>query len=260
MTTDQLNSLLTRLRTAPAPLSASDMAELEQAAAAYPYFPALKILLLKGEGENKDKLRRDVAMACTSERIMATAARWSGPADFYPPAPEAEEVPTEEVIDRFLNTYGNVTPREEAMLEKMIFNPTPDYGEMLAREEQENLPQPGDDVDPDSPEARLNAFILAQHPAAHPIAPEPEPPKSDPHTNPIPKPQPAEDASLSESLALLFIKRGRYERAFEIISGLSLKFPKKSAYFADQLRFLQILIKNERLSKLSKPDAHNENN
>jgi len=36
------------------------------------------------------------------------------------------------------------------------------------------------------------------------------------------------------------------QRAYEIISGLNLKFPKKSAYFADQLRFLKKLIINQR--------------
>ncbi|MBD5182263.1 MAG: hypothetical protein HDS99_00530 [Bacteroidales bacterium] len=243
MTNDDLKALIQRLEAAPAPLSEGDVAQLKEAIVAYPYFPALRILLLKAP-QGDDAARRDVAVEATSDRVMAFAAR--GCADFYPPLPVAEQRPTEDVIDQFLNTYGNVTPQEEALLEKMIFNPTPNYGEILAREEQENLPKTDESLDPDSQDARLNAFILAQHPAAHPEATEPvELPEP---SGPVGKPVHVDDSTLSESLALIFIKRGRYERAYEIISGLSLKFPKKSAYFADQLRFLQILIKNQRLS------------
>ena len=62
----------------------------------------------------------------------------------------------------------------------------------------------------------------------------------------------ADDSLLSESLAKIFIKQGRYERAFEIITNLSLNFPKKSVYFADQLRFLQLLIKNQHYQQQNK--------
>ncbi|MDE6469309.1 MAG: hypothetical protein K2L28_10500, partial [Muribaculaceae bacterium] len=69
-------------------------------------------------------------------------------------------------------------------------------------------------------------------------------------------PDHSDDSLLSESLAKIFIKRGRYEKAYEIISGLNLKFPKKSAYFADQLRFLHKLIINQRrLDELAESGA-----
>ncbi|MCM1037565.1 MAG: hypothetical protein NC406_09620, partial [Bacteroides sp.] len=55
-------------------------------------------------------------------------------------------------------------------------------------------------------------------------------------------PAAADDSLLSESLARIFIKQGRYERAYEIISNLSLNYPKKSIYFADQLRYLRKLM------------------
>ena len=41
-----------------------------------------------------------------------------------------------------------------------------------------------------------------------------------------------------------YIKQGRYSKALEIIQRLSLQYPKKNAYFADQIRFLKKLIIN----------------
>jgi tetratricopeptide (TPR) repeat protein len=49
---------------------------------------------------------------------------------------------------------------------------------------------------------------------------------------------------LTESLAKIYIKQKRYYKAIEIIRKLSLKYPEKSIYFADQIRFLEKLITN----------------
>ncbi len=48
----------------------------------------------------------------------------------------------------------------------------------------------------------------------------------------------------TETLAKIYIKQRRYSKALEIIKKLSLKYPKKNAYFADQIRFLEKLIIN----------------
>lgn len=50
---------------------------------------------------------------------------------------------------------------------------------------------------------------------------------------------------LTETLAQIYIKQGRYSRALEIIRQLNLNYPKKNIYFADQIRFLEKLIENE---------------
>ena len=46
----------------------------------------------------------------------------------------------------------------------------------------------------------------------------------------------------TETLAQIYIKQGRYSKALEIIKRLNLNYPKKNAYFADQIRFLEKLI------------------
>ncbi|MCQ2082957.1 MAG: hypothetical protein MJY58_00455 [Bacteroidaceae bacterium] len=50
-------------------------------------------------------------------------------------------------------------------------------------------------------------------------------------------------ASYSETLARIFLKQHRYDRALEIIKSLYLNFPNKSVYFADQIRYLEKLIR-----------------
>ena len=47
---------------------------------------------------------------------------------------------------------------------------------------------------------------------------------------------------LTETLARIYIKQKKYEQALTIIKRLSLNFPKKSVYFAHQIRFLELLI------------------
>ena len=56
--------------------------------------------------------------------------------------------------------------------------------------------------------------------------------------------KPIEESFYTESLAHIYIKQRKYERALEIIKCISLKNPEKNIYFADQIRFLEKLIIN----------------
>ena len=56
--------------------------------------------------------------------------------------------------------------------------------------------------------------------------------------------EPDEEDYFTETLARIYVKQQRYSKALEIIRRLNLKYPKKNAYFADQIRFLEKLIIN----------------
>ena len=53
-----------------------------------------------------------------------------------------------------------------------------------------------------------------------------------------------ETSFFTETLANIYIKQGKYSKALEIIKRLYLEFPNKNRYFADQIRFLEIIIKH----------------
>ena len=262
--TQSLSAIVKRLGAdSSATLSADEERLLLSEVRATPASPLATLLLLRHRNaaaagsspELAEELRHSLALRASDRRTLLYAFGADKWLDLYPAEPRGRSLATEEAIDTFLRTYGNSSPGEEELLERLIFNPTPDYAEMLAREEQDNLP-PAPEGDDDSSEARINAFILSQHPSAKASAPQTDIPEAEaseadaaPAGHVAAPAAPADDSLLSESLAKIFIKQGRYERAFEIISGLSLKYPKKSVYFADQLRFLRKLMANRRLAE-----------
>ena len=58
-----------------------------------------------------------------------------------------------------------------------------------------------------------------------------------------------DDIFFSETLANIYIKQRKYQKAYEIIERLSLNYPEKNIYFADQLAFLEKLIINSQKNK-----------
>lgn len=53
----------------------------------------------------------------------------------------------------------------------------------------------------------------------------------------------------TETLARIYTKQGKYERAYQIIDRLYKQHPQKSAFYIDQLRFLEKLMLNEKKRK-----------
>lgn len=178
-------------------------------------------------------------------------------ADFYPDQEKTEPISTNDAIATFIDNYGTQDPNEDALLERLIFNPTPDYAQLLAQEEEKSVPDLAE-AQENSQDALINAFIIKSReqagghfPSASDEPPaEPANPIADDHT-PVNAPELTDDSLLSESLAKIYIKQRRYSKAYEIISNLSLNYPEKSIYFADQLRFLRKLIINQQYKQTS---------
>jgi len=218
----------------------------------YPYFSlaASRALMSDTLGEEQRKrFLASVALNAPDADTLVTLIDPDGAKfiNFYPEKPRQSTPDTDSAINTFLDTYGaGIDPKEEALLEKLIFNPTPDYSMVLAREAETDTAGT-DRRQISEQDALLDAFLTSQgalSPAGGDEEPAPAAEAGPQRTEHHAKPDP--EAPLSESLAKIFIKRGRYDKAYEIIHQLSLNFPEKSVYFADQLRFLRKLIINQK--------------
>lgn len=212
--------------------------------------------------EEQSELRRFLAVGAPDSEQMAMAADTDLTLDlaqFYP-VEQPTTPDTEGTIEKFLTTYGTSNQAENELLERLIFNPTPDYGQILAREEEQSVPK-ANEAPEGSQDALINSFIIkskatgGQFPAS--VAEKESEPAPTPQSE-VHKPAPTDDFMLSESLAQVYIRKGKYSKAHEIISRLNLNFPEKSIYFADQLRFLEKLIAIEERKSLSKNENNNQ--
>ena len=252
----------------------ADAEWVEELQKKYPFFSVAEFFASKGDmaASEREEIISRIALSMSDSEAVRRLAE-GGEEDFYPVRPVAASPSTEQAIDKFLETYGSGDAAETETLERLIFNPVADYSQQLAREEKDDVPSVPTG---DSQDDRINRFILSVREKEKSESPscvgglpglsaevvdesdvkvaDKEP--GSPSVCPVQAPAPAADTSLlSESLAKIYIKTGRYERAYEILSRLSLSFPEKNAYFADQLRFLRKLMLAE--SCRNKRDSEN---
>ena len=118
-------------------LTLEDMPMVRQVLSDYPFFtlPAAMMLKVEGLSENlRADFRNAVALNASDADSLMKLIDPDGLkfAAFYPEE-EVQETPTTEVaLDTFLEQYGTIDKREQDLLERLIFNPVPDYSQVLA--------------------------------------------------------------------------------------------------------------------------------
>ena len=229
---------------------------LEQAEQDAPYsvLPALLYLKRNGVKGHEDVLAKLAISFPDRHALGLMLGEDTGlMTSFYPPEGLPETPDTVTTIDRFLDNYGKTSPSEVEAISRAIFNPMPDYADVLAAQEQEE--GGGQSAGGgDAQDELINQFIaeqmqLGEQAAQVPIAkPVGEQEKAEIAGEAINDPSQTDDSMLSESLAKMYIAQHKYSQALEIIQRLSLNYPEKSIYFADQIRFLTKLVLNETLN------------
>ena len=235
-----LNDEIRNLLTADGPI---DRGRLRQLREEYPFFTLPTSIALDGDSALTDEERAELlnSLALNTADTAAVSARVSNSGnDFYPEETPAAAISTDDAISKFITTYGSDDPREEEVLTRMIFNPAPDYAQLLAKEEEQSVP---DNDAADNPQDQLiDRFIISSREQGGHFpktdAPEPRPVDNAPVSNP----DAVDNSMLTESLAKSYIRQKKYSKALEIITHLSLNYPEKSIYFADQMRFLRKIV------------------
>ena len=230
----------------PDKLNRETLYELRMLVRKYPCFDAVRLLLLKNLYLLHDidfgKEMRSAALYLKNRRVLFDLMREYGNVDAKQSVPVVEEqnIPidrTMSLIDAFLETL----PAETLSLE----------AEGAAAVDYVSTYLATDDAAADVPKMRgqdlIDSFLesgdekfslqLLPESAEEPIA------KVAAHEHELPETEP-ETPIFTETLANIYLKQGKYEKALEILKRLYLDYPNKNRYFADQIRFLEKIVKH----------------
>lgn len=220
--------------------------ELRSQVALYPYHQTLRLLMLQNlyllHDPTFDEELRRAAIYITDRRVlfnMVEAAHYKLRKVSTPQTGSGNR--TSELIDTFLDTI----PQEETMPRKR--RPTPadaaiDYVAYLLDTEGDSAAKEPEPVPEMRGQNLIDTFINADK-GRFTLSDVPLPEEEAPKVAEQPEEEVGEEY-FTETLARIYIKQGRYSKALEIIRRLSLQVPKKNAYFADQIRFLEKVIVN----------------
>jgi hypothetical protein len=243
----------------PDRLDRETLYELRSILALYPYFQTVRLLMLENlyllHDTSFDEELRRAAIYITDRRVlfeMIEAAHYklhiSNDATLHKNRQEGRENRTISLIDNFLESIPQ--NEDEATSGKTRRKPTPadaavDYVAYLLESEDENemtdaVPQlKGQNLIDSFINNDKGKIVLSENPE---LIPQSEESEESEESEP-------EEGYFTETLARIYVKQGRYLKALEIIRRLSLQYPKKNAYFADQIRFLEKLIINNKQNK-----------
>ena len=220
--------------------------ELRSQVALYPYHQTLRLLMLQNlyllHDPTFDEELRRAAIYITDRRVlfnMVEAAHYKLRKVSTPQTGSGNR--TSELIDTFLDTI----PQEETKPRKR--RPTPadaaiDYVAYLLDTEGDSAAKEPEPVPEMRGQNLIDTFINADK-GRFTLSDVPLPEEEAPKVAEQPEEEVGEEY-FTETLARIYIKQGRYSKALEIIRRLSLQVPKKNAYFADQIRFLEKVIVN----------------
>jgi len=242
---------ITELIQHPERMDRDTLYELRSLCALYPYYQTVRLLMLQNlyllHDPTFDEELRRAAIYITDRRVlfnMIEAGHYRLRASTVSKAPaaapkESAASRTATLIDNFLDSI----PKEENQTHEKR-KPTPadaavDYVAYLLETEgdrdEESVPEmKGQNLIDTFINSDRGRIVLNEGPLLTPQTEKTEETVV----------EPTDEEYFTETLARIYIKQGRYTKALEIIRRLSLQFPKKNAYFADQIRFLEKLIIN----------------
>ena len=241
----------------PEALDKDSLYELRNLASRYPYFQAVRLLLLKNlyilrDPSFGEELRRTIIYIPNRLMLFQLIEGGTFALKALKPAAQSGQQPLEDVsIDRTLSlidAFLATVPTEVQGNDTIEMDYAVDYTAYLMNEGEEPAAiseaasEPNllkgqnliDDFIEQSESADKETSLLSL---------------SDIKPAPQTEAEELDETCFTETLAKIYVKQQRYDKALEIIRKLSLNYPKKNAYFADQIRFLEKLIINAKFKQ-----------
>jgi hypothetical protein len=235
----------------PAQISDDALPELKQLLENFPYFQTARLLYLKTLNNIRDssqasELKKNACFFSDRKRLFYLLAgkQLTHIQAALTNNQQPDKTQSFELIDAFLKTIGET----DSMHDYLAI--LPNHPAYTLKDETEKTPKTTEKNQQETPSLKHGDIIdrfLTDNPTRPPHLPteEPQPHKLPPENNPLDDtPSPADSLSFSETLAKIYIKQQKHEKALEIIRKLSLQYPEKSAYFASQIQMLEKLIIN----------------
>ncbi len=249
---------LSRLIQHPEELNRETLYDLRALLALYPYYQTARLLMLQNlyllHDPSFDEELRRAAIYITDRKVifqMVEAAHYQVKKEKEKsanPKTLTHSDRTSDLIDHFLGSIPIDAKEEEEKNEKKR-KPTPadaavDYVAYLLETEGEAVHEASsrtisliDDFMEDG------GFKLPKINEAEEYKPEYTPELETDTDN---EEQTENSGVFTETLARIYIKQGKYERALQIIERLDRLHPQKLGYYKDQMRFLEKLIANNK--------------
>ena len=240
---------LTYLIKHPEAMNKETLYDLRSLTARYPYYQTARLLMLQNlyllhESSFDDELRR-AAIYITDRKVLfnlVEASHYRLHADNeHSSSSNADGTDrTLSLIDQFLGSVPDQghKPKERGR-RPTAADATVDYAAYLLEQDDSNKEETTETTPEMRGQSLIDEFIQKDEKRIQ-LQEKPEyvPQLSDESG------KTGDEGYFTETLARIYIKQGRYSKALEIIKRINLNYPKKSIYFADQIRFLEKLIKN----------------
>ena len=225
----------------PELLNANTVDILRKLLLRYPYYQTLRLLLL----ENLYKIQstdfntelRQSSLLLADRSVLFNLIEGAKYEIEPQTAEDNEKAPAEgDRTESLIDNYLGYKPAEKVTRKIPASEAAQDYASYLEQmEEEESAPTAmtvnNGDVDILSPKDKISKLSRTTLPD-----------KSDNELETPDEEEPPKEEFFTETLAQIYIRQHKYERALEIIKALSGNNSKKNGYFADQIRFLEKLV------------------
>lgn len=241
---------LYQLMDAPARMNGQTLAELREIVDDFPWFSVARMLYLKNLSVEKDirfrtELKRSSLFVSDRKQLflLIEGEKYQLPKEYKDKRISEEVSDSFSLIDTFLSARAREGEQDDSTDPLFLIQPSvsSDYIYWSLSNEESEEKTEGDDVRMKHQDL-IDSFIE----------------KEDHHFESLEKASEGQvgvldieedgldDSFFTETLAHIYVKQKRYVKALQIIRNLSLKYPEKNSYFADQIRFLEKLIINSK--------------